>query len=269
MWRATVSTMAQIPNFEHLTVTTEGAIGHLTLNRPTKRNALSTELLDEIAAAAAWFDRSDDIRVVIVSGAGDHFCAGADLAAFSAGSASRHAGDAGRIMADALEAMRPVSIVALRGWCVGGGLVLAAACDLRVAAEDARFSIPEVDLGIPLAWGGIPRLVREIGPARTKELVITCRPFDVAEAHAVGFVNRVVPAIDLDTVVGELAGTIAAKAPLAVEATKVHTNAVTAQMVGLQRAWNDVDSLSAALHDDECKAARARYLERLGVKADS
>ena len=80
----------------------------------------------------------------------------------------------------------------MHGWCVGGGLVLAAVCDLRVAGRSARFSIPEVELGIPLAWGGIPRLVREIGPALTKELVMTCREFGPDEAKAAGFLNRVV-----------------------------------------------------------------------------
>lgn len=264
MPKGTVAAMTQLPEFENLTVTVADTIGRLTLDRPHKRNALSVDLLDEIAEAARWFDGHDEIRVVVVSGAGDHFCAGADVAAFGGQPAVRHAGDAGRIMADALEAMRQLSIVVLRGWCVGGGVVLAAACDLRIAADDARFSIPEVDLGIPLAWGGIPRLVREIGPARTKELVVTCRPFDAAEAEAIGFVNRTVPADQLDAEVESLARSIAAKAPLAVQATKVHTNAVTDQMVGTGRAWNDVDSLFTALHDEDCKAARLDYLGRLG-----
>ncbi len=252
------------PEFANLIVEATGPIGRMTLNRPAKRNALSTGLLDEIAAAAAWFHRNDDVRVVVVAGAGDHFTAGADLEAFVGAKTPRHAGDAGRIMAEAVEAMRQPAIAALRGWCVGGGLVLAAACDLRIATDSARFSIPEVDLGIPLAWGGIPRLVREIGPARTKELVITCRAFGAAEAREIGFLNRVVASEDLDSVVDQLAASIAAKAPLAVQATKTHTNAVTAQMVGAARAWNDVDSLSAALHDEDCKAARAAYLERMG-----
>lgn len=165
-------------------------------------------------------------------------------------------------MAEALEAMRPLAIAAIRGWCVGGAVVLAAACDLRVAAADARFSIPEVDLGIPLAWGGIPRLVREIGPARTKELVVTCRPFDAAEALGAGFLNRVVPPAELDAAVDELATDVAAKAPLAVEATKRHANAVTAQMVGTGRSWSDADSLTAALLDEDCRAARRAYLEQ-------
>jgi enoyl-CoA hydratase/carnithine racemase len=93
-------------------------------------------------------------------------------------------------MADALEAMRALSIAAIHGWCVGGGLVLAAACDLRIAAEDARFSIPEVDLGIPLAWGGIPRLVREIGPALTKEWCTAALRRDRGPGG--GLLNRVV-----------------------------------------------------------------------------
>ena len=87
-------------------------------------------------------------------------------------------------MAEAMENLSAVSVASIRGHCVGGGVVLAATCDLRIAASDARFSIPEIDLGIPLAWGGIPRLVREVGPALTKELVMTCRPFGADEARA-------------------------------------------------------------------------------------
>jgi enoyl-CoA hydratase/carnithine racemase len=143
---------------------------------------------------------------------------------------------------------------------VGGGLVLAAACDLRIAAEDARFSIPEVDLGIPLAWGGIPRLVREIGPALTKELVLTCRPFDAAEAKAAGFLNRVVRADALDAEVEALARTLAEKAAIPLFATKRHVNAVASQMVGTARSWSDADGLVTALGDPECGEARKRYL---------
>ena len=147
---------------------------------------------------------------------------------------------------------------------VGGGcgLLLAAACDLRIATDDAMFSIPEVELGIPLAWGGIPPLVREIGPALTKELVLTCRPFDAAEAKACGFLNRIVAAADLGTTVEELATSIAAKAGHAVLSTKRHVNAVTDQMVGTMRSFADADGLVTAFNDDECAAARTDYLEQ-------
>ena len=224
--------------FATLDVKLEGPIGRLWLNRPERLNALSTEVLTELAAAARWFDEQADLRVVIVGGHGRAFSAGADIAGFPGleDSDLREAADAGRRMADALEDMRALSIARVQGWCVGGGVVLAAACDLRVAATSARFSIPEVDLGIPLAWGGIERLVREIGPARTKELVITCREFDAAEAQQLGFINRVVAEQSLDATVDDLAASIAAKARIPVVATKRHTNAVTAQMVGTDRA---------------------------------
>jgi enoyl-CoA hydratase/carnithine racemase len=249
--------------FETLLVEVDGPIGHLTLDRPDKLNPLSTATLGELAAAARWFDAQPGVKVVIVRGAGRAFSAGADLASFGGPQeiSPRDAADRGREMADALERMRAVSIAAIHGWCVGGGLVLAAACDLRIAAEDARFSIPEVDLGIPLAWGGIPRLVREIGPALTRELVLTCRPFDAAEAKAAGFLNRVVKAAELDAAALELARSLASKASHALFSTKRHVNAVTEQMVGTSHAWSDADGLVTAFHDAECGEARRAYLK--------
>jgi enoyl-CoA hydratase/carnithine racemase len=220
-----------------------------------------------LVAAARYLDSLAEVKVVVVAGNGRAFSAGADLASFTAtessASAARDAADAGRRMADAIEAMTAVTIAKIHGHCVGGGVVLASACDLRIAADDTRFSIPEVDLGIPLAWGGIPRLVREIGPARTKELVMTCRPFGAAEAVTAGFLNRAVPVADLDATVDELAGQLANKSALTLTATKRHTNAVTESMVGTARAWNDADSLVTALRDAESRAVGAAYLERL------
>jgi enoyl-CoA hydratase/carnithine racemase len=252
--------------FETLEVSAQGPIGTLWLNRPERLNALSTTVLNELALAARWFDEQSEVRVVVVGGRGRAFSAGADLDGFPAvGDAGlREAADAGRKMADALENMRALSIARIQGWCVGGGLVVAAACDLRVATDTARFSIPEIDLGIPLAWGGIPRLVREIGPALTKELVITCREFDAAEAKSAGFLNRVVPESELDQAVQDLAAQIAAKPGIPVAATKAHVNAVTAQMVGTMRAWSDADSLIGALLDPECTASREAYVKARG-----
>ena len=208
--------------------------------------------------------------MVVVRGNGRAFSAGADLVSFSPEGGQGHgpqaAGDAGRRMADALEAMEAIAIAQIHGHCVGGGLVLAAACDLRVAAKDTRFSIPEIDLGIPLAWGGIQRLVREVGPALTKELVITCRPFYADEAKSAGFVNRVVAGDDLSTTVDDLAATVMSKPRLAVAATKAATNATTAQMVGTSRAWSDAFALMAGLHDPEGQASAQAYVEQVRKK---
>lgn len=254
--------------FTTIEVAAAESIGALSLNRPDKRNPLSAVTLAEIAEAARWFDGRPEVKVVVVSGHGKSFSAGADLAAFEPREAGdrtsvRDAADLGRLMAEAVEAMNAVTIAKIHGHCVGGGVVLAAACDLRVAAEDTYFSIPEVDLGIPLAWGGIPRLVREIGPALTKELVLTCRPFSAAEAKAAGFLNRVVAPDDLAGEVDELAAQLAGKSALTLRATKRHVDAVTAQMVGPARSWSDADGLATALLDPESREVARRYLAQV------
>lgn len=255
--------------FETLETSVNDTIGRITLNRPQRLNALSVQTLNELAQAAEWFNQQPSVRAVIVTGNGRAFSAGADLDGFPqpGDAGARDAADAGRVMADTLEAMNAITIAGVHGWCVGGGLVVAAACDLRIAADDARFSIPEVDLGIPLAWGGIPRLVREIGPALTKELVITCREFSAVEAANAGFLNRVVAPSELATAVEELAATVASKPQGPTIATKRHTNAVTEQSLGVMRSWADADGLLASLMDPECIAAREAYLEaRLGKR---
>ena len=161
--------------------------------------------------------------------------------------------------------MRAVTVVGLHGHCIGGGVVLAAACDLRVAAEDTYFSIPEVDLGIPLAWGGIPRLVRELGPAMTRELVMTCRPFTAAEARELGFLNRVVPAPQVLPTVEELAAGLLTKSSFTLQSTKAHVNAVLTTMSGPSAGWADADAdhFLAALSDPESRQAGADYLARV------
>ena len=249
--------------FDTLEVGTDGAVGTITLNRPERLNALSLQLAEDLISAANWFEQQAEIRVVVLRGSGRAFCAGADLQGFPRPGEDglREAADTGRRMADAIENMRAITIAQLHGWCVGGGLVLAANCDLRVAADSTRFSIPEIDLGIPLAWGGIPRLVREIGPALTKELVMTCREFGAEEALSSGFLNRSVSEQELAVSVAELASCVASKPAIPIFATKRHTNAVTGQMVGIDRVWSDADSLVAALYDPDCAAAREEYLK--------
>ena len=260
--------MASPPKFSTLEVEVNGRLGTLCLNRPTKLNALSLELLEEITKAAAWFNTQDEIRSVVVAGNGKAFCAGADLAGFpNVGDANvRDAADAGRVMADAVESMHAVTIAKIHAWCVGGGLVLAAACDLRVATDSTKFSIPEIDLGIPLAWGGIPRLVREIGPAMTKELVMTCRQFSSAEAQSLGFLNRVVDESALEQTVHDLAEQICAKPRHPIASTKLHVNAVSAQIGATLNAWSDADGLLVGLLDRECQSAREAYIRKVTTK---
>jgi len=249
--------------FTTLTAEVTDRIGRLTLTQPDKLNPLGTVPLAEIAQAAAWFDTTDAV-VVVVTGQGRAFSSGFDLREFAGsvpdGVSAREQAGLGRLMAEAMDRMSALSIAAIKGPCIGGGVVLAGVCDLRIAADDTHFAIPEVDLGIPLAWGGIPRLVREIGPAMTRELVLTCRPFDAEEARSIGFVNRVVPRADLDTAVNELATSIANKAPSVVRATKRQVNVALENVATTVGAWSDADLLGAAMADPEAREAARRYL---------
>jgi len=260
------------PKFETLALSANAPVARLTLNRPERLNALGATMMRELIEAAHWLDGLAEVRAVIVSGAGRAFTAGADLRDSPVAEAStrsgnswavrREVGQLGLRMADAIESMRAVTIAQVHGYAVGGGVVLMAACDLRVAAEDAVLSIPEIELGIPLAWGGIPRLVREIGPARTKELVMTCRRFTPAEAQAMGFVNRVVPAARLAAEAEALARQVAGMPSVPVIITKEHVNAVTRAMGAGSTAFADGDALLGAAFAPESLEAGAKYLDR-------
>ena len=252
------------PDFETLRVSTEGTLGSITLARPKSLNALSRRTLQDLAGAARWFAEQRDVRVVVVSGEGRSFSAGFDLNDFANPDANfgvRETADLGRIMAESVTAMPQITVAAIQGHCIGGGLVLAASCDLRVAAQSAVFSIPEVDLGIPLAWGGIPRLVREIGPAATKELVLTCRRFGPDEAKSLGFLNTIVADDVLAAHVDGLARSIAAKPGYALRTTKQQVNAVTEEMAGTGRNAADADALVFATFDKESREISAAYLK--------
>jgi len=257
------------PTFDTIRIDREAdaPAAHLVLDRPERLNALSGELLRDLMAACRWLDDQPDVKVVVVRGEGRAFSAGFDLDDFVAmDGLTREVAELGRLATEALDGIRALTIAAVHGHCVGGGVVLAAACDLRLASDDVRFSIPEVDLGIPLAWSGIPRLARELGPAITKELVLTCRPFDAHEAHSLRFVNRVVPAGDLFDAATQLADELATKPTFSLRATKTHVDAVMAEIAGTARNANDADTLVAALRDPESRAFGKAYLERFTAR---
>ena len=263
--------MKDTREFQTIRAEVEDAMGRLTLNRPERLNAVGATMLQELAEAARWFDSHRELRVVILSGEGRAFCAGADLKDPPAAATSRsehswlyrrEVGQYGLRAADALEQMRAVTIAQVHGFAVGGGVVLTAVCDLRVAADDAVFFIPEIELGIPLAWGGIPRLVREIGPALTKELIMTCRRFTAVEAKSIGFLNRVVPATQLKSEVEELARELLAKPSVPVAITKEHVNSIARAMGAGMTSFADGDLLLGASSEEESRSAARGYREK-------
>ncbi|MFN0088878.1 MAG: enoyl-CoA hydratase/isomerase family protein [Acidimicrobiales bacterium] len=259
-----MSEPAAPPTYQTIELLVDGPRGELWFNRPEKLNPTSGLLLDEVADAARWLDRRPGLKVVLVSGRGRGFSSGADLDSFGADDevAPRDAADRFRRTCEALEDLNAVTVARINGACVGGGLVLASACDLRIAVDDAVFFIPEVDLGVPLSGGGLPRLVRELGPTVARELIMTCRRFSAAEALAWRFLNRVVPAAELDAAVEELMASLLDKARQPLLATKRHAAAVAETLVQAGRSWSDADGLLAARADPESREAAGRYLRR-------
>lgn len=250
--------------FRTLALTADDPVARLTLTRPERLNALSPEVLTELIAAADLLAKSSTAKVVVVRGAGRAFSAGFDLKALDAAPSPERV-DLGRQMAEAITSIPALTIAGIHGHCVGGAVVLASACDIRIATEDTRFAIPEVELGIPLAWGGIPRLVRELGPALTKELVLTCRPFTAAEAHAAGFLNRVVAETELEAEVQALAEVLASRPRLLLRQTKQLVNASVEAAYPTGQSFRDAEAMMAALADEESRAAMQEYLRARGL----
>jgi enoyl-CoA hydratase len=209
-------------------MTADGAIGYrvadhvarITIDRPERRNALTWALVAELRAAFARARDDDGVRVCVLTGAGDRaFCAGADLGTMGTGPEGTLAAHAGRgQLADLFREMyglgKPI-VARVRGYALAGGFGLALACDLVVAADDAVFGTPEVDVGLWPHMITVP-LIRSMPPKVALELMLTGRRVDAAEAARLGFVTRVVPVDDLDAATDELAATLASKSPAAV-----------------------------------------------------
>jgi len=202
----------------------EGPIATITINRPEKLNALTPEMLRALEVALDSIEADEAVRVVVLTGAGDRaFCAGADVDAWSALAPIdmwRWWVRLGHRVFDRLEGLRQPTIAALNGIAYGGGLELALACDIRIAADTVKVAAPEVGIATIPAWGMLTRLAVVAGPARAKQLILTGEPVDARRAEAWGILSEVVPAADLQDVARQLAERIAAQAPVAVQVAK-------------------------------------------------
>jgi enoyl-CoA hydratase len=193
----------------------------VTIERPEVLNALNFDLLDALADALAALDADDRCRAIVLTGSGTRaFAAGADIRELAVQTPVTLLVDDRFAVWERIAATRKPVIAAVRGFALGGGCELAMSCDLIVAGDDARFGQPEINLGVMPGAGGTQRLTRAIGRARAMDLVLTGRTITAQEAEAMGLVSRVVPADETLDAALELAGTIAAKAPVAVLAAK-------------------------------------------------
>lgn len=204
------------PPADELLYRLDDGVATLTINRPERRNALSWTVIADLRRRLREIRDDPAVRVVVLTGAGDRaFCAGADLGGMAAGAGYLDLHDArgelARAFRDLWELGKP-TIARVRGYALAGGMGLALACDLVVAADDAQFGTPEIDVGLWPFMITVP-LVRSMPPKRALELMMTGRRVGAAEAERIGFVTRVVPVEELDAATEDLARTLAAKPP--------------------------------------------------------
>ena len=212
-------------DYETITTETRERVLLVTLNRPQALNALNSQVLDELLAAMADYDRDDNLGCAVVAGSAKAFAAGADIKEMSdQGFADMYAHDffAGW---DRFTATRKPIVAAVSGYALGGGCELAMMCDFIVAADSAKFGQPEIKLGVSPGMGGSQRLTRAVGKAKAMEMCLTGRMIDAEEAERSGLVARIVAADDLVEEAVKIAAQIAGMAPLAVLANKEMVNA--------------------------------------------
>ena len=208
--------------FESITVEKRGAVAVLTINRPDKLNALNTQVHMEGVAALDELRKNDAVRVLVITGAGDKsFIAGADISEFADKTpvAQRNRFHE-RSLFNSIDSFPKPVIAMVNGFCLGGGNELALACDIRVCTPNAKFSQPEINLGIMPGGGGTQRLTRLIGEGRSMEMMLTGDMIDAETAHKFGLVNHVYDADELEEKTMELAYKIAEKAPIALQLCK-------------------------------------------------
>jgi enoyl-CoA hydratase/carnithine racemase len=203
----------------------DGAIGWLIFSNPARRNAVSLGMWEAIPRVLEDFGADPQIRVVVLAGAGDKaFVSGADISQFESQRSTPEAVQRYEEIGDAaqskLQNFDKPTIAMIRGYCLGGGVNIAAVCDLRIAADDARFAIPAAKMGLGYRASSMKNLIDIVGAAYAREIMITARQFTAAEAKEMGLVNRVVPAAELEKSTLEYCQAIAANAPLTMRAAK-------------------------------------------------
>jgi enoyl-CoA hydratase len=263
-----------VPDYTAFTVDLTDHIAHVQINRPDKINAMNAAFWTEIIEIFQWADSNDGVRVVVLSGAGKHFSSGIDLLMLAsvANELGKDIGRNARLLRRKILQMqasfsavdqcsKPV-LAAVQGYCIGGAIDLISACDMRYAADDALFSIREIDMGMAADVGTLQRLPRIIGDGMMREMAYTGRNVDAAEALRIGLVNRTFADLPqlLEGVLA-IAGQIAAKSPIAVQGSK--------RMIGYMRDHSVDDGLeyvatwnAAMLQSSDLKLAMAAHMSK-------
>ena len=219
----------------------EDGIATVVLNRPDKRNAMNSAVLDGLRERFDELEEDRDVRVVVVRGAGTAFCSGMDLNELSRRQAEADPETGVTVVLQRIERSRHPTIAMVHGDAFAGGCELALHCDLRVAAEVARFAMPLARLGIVVPFPLGQKLVEIVGPAAAREILFTARPFDARRAFEIGMVHRVVAAAEVEAATYEMARAIAGNAPLSLAGIKAIIQRAVSQRERIDHA--DLDAL--------------------------
>ncbi|AKA80654.1 MULTISPECIES: crotonase/enoyl-CoA hydratase family protein [Pseudomonas] len=260
--------------YQAFVVELNGNVAHVQINRPEKINAMNAAFWSEIIEIFQWVEDTDAVRVVVLSGNGKHFSSGIDLMLLAsvANELGKDVGRNARLLRrkilelqasfNAVDNCRKPVLAAIQGYCIGGAIDLISACDMRYAAEDAQFSIKEIDIGMAADVGTLQRLPRIIGDGMLRELAYTGRQFGAEQARSIGLVNRVfADQQSLLAGVMQIAEEIAAKSPIAVTGTKAMISYMRDHTIndGLEyvATWN-----SAMLQSNDLRVAIAAHMSK-------
>ena len=250
-------------DYETISVNIDGAIAVLTINRPDKLNALNTKVHEEGVAALKSLKGDQGIRVVVVTGAGEKsFVSGADINEFQEQTAvSQRAAFKEDTLFNSVDNFPKPVIAMINGYCLGGGCELALACDIRIASENAKLGLPEINLGLIPGGGGTQRLTRLIGEGKSMELVLTGDMIDAKTAYEYGLVNNVYRHEDLESETMKLAAAIATKSPVALRLAKeaVKTASKTNLDEGLRR---EIDLFAICFSSEDKEEGVSAFLEK-------
>jgi enoyl-CoA hydratase len=240
----------------------EGAIGWITFNNPARHNAVSMSMWESVPRVLEAFENDPEVRLVVVKGAGEKaFVSGADISEFKDKRANKEASEAynaaGEAAHKALQNFTKPTIAMIRGYCIGGGCGVAIDCDLRIASEDSVYAIPAGRLGLGYRYDGIRRLIDLVGPSFATEIFYTARKFNAQEALAMGLINRLLPAAELESYTRDYAAMMADNAPLTLAAVKrcVLERFKDSEERDLKRCQDMVDACFASKDYEEGRTA--------------
>lgn len=256
-------------SYQHLSVERDGPVATVTLLRPEKMNALSIDLMEELERVTEEFQPDVDTRVVVFTGSGRHFSAGADLSDPKRAEAARapllarqRGAHLGPRLTRKLREMNQVTIAAIHGGALGGGAVIVSALDFRIAGESAFVAYPEINLGMNLSWLGLPLCVHLVGPSRAKRMVILGRRESAPTLLAWGFVDEVVPDDQVLDRARALARDYAAQPPIAAQMIKRSVNAISSALDASIMHMDADQLLLSHLSEDHAEAIRAFFEKR-------